>query len=50
MCGAGGGGCVFFLAEPDAKGKIEAALRHAGARVMPFEVASRGLAVRERKL
>ena len=46
VCGAGGGGCIFFLAEPEAKGKIEAALRRAGARVMPFEVAPRGLAVR----
>ena len=46
VCGAGGGGCVFFLAEPEAKGKIEAALRQAGARVIPFAVAQRGLAVR----
>lgn len=50
VCGAGGGGCAFFLVEPEAKGKIEAALRQAGARVMPFEVAGRGLVVRERKL
>ena len=49
VCGAGGGGCIFFLAEPEAKAKIEAALRQAGARVMPFEVAARGLVVRERK-
>jgi D-glycero-alpha-D-manno-heptose-7-phosphate kinase len=46
VCGAGGGGCVFFLCEPDAKGKIEAALRTEGARVMPFAVAERGLTVR----
>ena len=46
VCGAGGGGCVFFLAEPEAKGRIEAALRQAGARVIPFAVAQRGLEVR----
>ena len=46
VCGAGGGGCVFFLAEPDAKGRIEAALRQAGSRVIPFAVARRGLEVR----
>ena len=50
VCGAGGGGCVFFLAEPEAKWKIETALRRAGARVMPFEVASRGLVVRGREV
>lgn len=49
VCGAGGGGCVFFLCEPDAKGKIEAALRRAGARVMPFAVAERGLTIRTDK-
>lgn len=49
VCGAGGGGCVFFLVEPEAKGKIEAALGQAGARVMPFAVAARGLRVREQE-
>ena len=46
VCGAGGGGCVFFFCEPEAKGSIEKALRRAGARVMPFAVAERGLTVR----
>ncbi|OFV96644.1 MAG: hypothetical protein A3H28_09085 [Acidobacteria bacterium RIFCSPLOWO2_02_FULL_61_28] len=46
VCGAGGGGCIFFLVEPEAKGKIEAALRQAGSRVIPFAVARRGLEVR----
>ncbi|MGH9784221.1 MAG: GHMP kinase [Terriglobia bacterium] len=46
VCGAGGGGCVFFLCEPEAKGKIENALRRAGGRVMAFVVAERGLVVR----
>jgi len=46
VCGAGGGGCVFFLVEPEAKGAVENALRQAGARVLPFAVAARGLGVR----
>jgi len=46
VCGAGGGGCVFFLCEPEAKQTIESALRTADARVMPFAVAERGLTVR----
>jgi D-glycero-alpha-D-manno-heptose-7-phosphate kinase len=49
VCGAGGGGCVFFFCEPEAKGSIENALRRAGARVIPFAVAARGLTVRTEK-
>lgn len=46
VCGAGGGGCVFFLCEPGRKRDVETTLRRGGARVMPFAVAMRGLAVR----
>jgi D-glycero-alpha-D-manno-heptose-7-phosphate kinase len=46
-CGAGGGGCVVFLVEPEAKARVEAALISAGARVLPARLAGRGLAVRE---
>lgn len=46
VCGAGGGGCVFFLCEPDSKSLVEQTLRRAGGRVIPFAVAMRGLAVR----
>ena len=46
VCGAGGGGCVFFLCEPGTKRNVETALRRAGARVIPFAVAERGLTVR----
>ena len=48
-CGAGGGGCVFFLVEPEAKATLETALRQAGARVLPFRIAPRGLTVKETK-
>lgn len=46
-CGAGGGGCVVFCVEPKAKPQVEAALRRAGAPIMPFQVAPRGLQVRQ---
>jgi D-glycero-alpha-D-manno-heptose-7-phosphate kinase len=49
VCGAGGGGCVFFLCEPEAKRNVEKALGGAGARVIPFAVAARGLTVRTEK-
>jgi D-glycero-alpha-D-manno-heptose-7-phosphate kinase len=45
-CGAGGGGCVVFLVEPEGKRGVEAALEDAGARVIPFRVVARGLQVR----
>ncbi|MCZ6492362.1 MAG: GHMP kinase [Acidobacteria bacterium] len=45
-CGAGGGGCVLFLAEPEAKPRLEAVLRRAGASVLPFRVSATGLEVR----
>jgi D-glycero-alpha-D-manno-heptose-7-phosphate kinase len=46
VCGAGGGGRVFFLCKPGTKQDVETALRRAGARVIPFAVAPRGLTVR----
>jgi D-glycero-alpha-D-manno-heptose-7-phosphate kinase len=49
VCGAGGGGCVFFLCEPGTKRDVETALRRAGARVIPFAVAPRGLTVHAEK-
>jgi len=45
VCGAGGGGCVFFLCETDSKSLVEQALRRVGGRVIPFAVAMRGLVV-----
>ena len=44
-CGAGGGGCVVFLVEPEARSAVAAALARGGARILPAKPASRGLQV-----
>lgn len=46
VCGAGGGGCVFFLVEPGAGERVAAAIRREGAEVLPVRVAARGVQVR----
>jgi D-glycero-alpha-D-manno-heptose-7-phosphate kinase len=48
VCGAGGGGCVVFLVEPDAKAKVTSALKAAGANALDAEVAPLGVEVRVR--
>jgi D-glycero-alpha-D-manno-heptose-7-phosphate kinase len=45
-CGAGGGGCVVFLVEPDAKLRVARAIEEAGAQVLQTKVAMRGVEVR----
>lgn len=47
-CGAGGGGCVFFLVERGAKAKVAGVVEKAGAVVLPVKVAERGVSVRAR--
>ena len=47
VCGAGGGGCICFLAGPGRKERVESALEEAGARVLPVVVAREGLSVAE---
>jgi len=46
VCGAGGGGCVFFLVEPGAKAAVTAAIEAQGATVLPVSVAPRGVRVK----
>jgi D-glycero-alpha-D-manno-heptose-7-phosphate kinase len=46
VCGAGGGGCVVFLVEPDAKERVARVIGETGAQVLPAKVASRGVQVR----
>ncbi len=45
VCGAGGGGCVVFLIEEDAKQRVAEAIRQAGGQVLPAVVSREGLIV-----
>jgi D-glycero-alpha-D-manno-heptose-7-phosphate kinase len=45
VCGAGGGGCVIFLVEEGATGRVAKAVAEAGGRVLPLQVARHGLTV-----
>ena len=47
VCGAGGGGCIVFLANPDREGEVRQALSDAGGRVLDFSFDRRGLQVWE---
>ena len=44
ICGAGGGGCLISLADPDALPGVREALAAAGARLMPARVVADGIA------
>ncbi len=46
VCGAGGGGCVFFLVERGAKQRVAGVIAAAGATVLPVCVAPEGVRVR----
>jgi D-glycero-alpha-D-manno-heptose-7-phosphate kinase len=50
VCGAGGGGCVVFLTEPENKEHVSAALRSYGGVVLPATIARDGLTVSGRSL
>jgi D-glycero-alpha-D-manno-heptose-7-phosphate kinase len=45
VCGAGGGGCLFCLADPDAVPGVRAALADGGARVLDCRIDTGGLLV-----
>jgi D-glycero-alpha-D-manno-heptose-7-phosphate kinase len=38
VCGAGGGGCVALLIEPEARGSVESAISATGATLLPMRV------------
>lgn len=45
VCGAGGGGCMIFLARPDQEGPVRQALEDTGGRILDFSFDTRGLQV-----
>ena len=47
VCGAGGGGCVFFLVERGAQERVARAIANAGAEILPVQVAARGVTIRK---
>ncbi|HLY92467.1 MAG TPA: GHMP kinase [Candidatus Angelobacter sp.] len=50
VCGAGGGGCVVFLTEPENRDHVSAAIRSYGGQVLTAMVAQDGLTVSGRAL
>ncbi len=49
VCGAGGGGCVVFFVEPEAKPRVARALEAAGGQILPFTINREGLKVTSAK-
>jgi len=45
VCGAGGGGCVIFLTEPETQERVTQTLRSYGGQVLPATVARDGLTI-----
>ncbi len=45
VCGAGGGGCVVFLTNPESREKVAESIRKAGCHVLPAKVAIEGLRI-----
>jgi D-glycero-alpha-D-manno-heptose-7-phosphate kinase len=45
VCGAGGGGCVALVIDPDARARVEAAIESVGATLLPMRVAREGVSV-----
>ena len=43
VCGAGGGGCVVFLCQPEARDRVASAVAAHGGQVLPARVARTGL-------
>jgi D-glycero-alpha-D-manno-heptose-7-phosphate kinase len=45
VCGAGGGGCVVLLIEPEARERVEAAIEEAGGKVLQMRIDRQGVQV-----
>ena len=48
VCGAGGGGCLFCIGEPDRVPAVRRALSESGARILDFRIESEGLMIDSR--
>jgi len=46
VCGAGGGGCLTLVIEPDARARVEAAVTAAGGTLLPLRIDRHGVQVR----
>lgn len=47
VCGAGGGGCVIFLCDPEARDRVAAIIAEHGGQVLPAKVEGEGLRIKE---
>jgi D-glycero-alpha-D-manno-heptose-7-phosphate kinase len=45
VCGAGGGGCVALLIEPEFRARVESAVTAAGGELLPMEIDRRGVRI-----
>ncbi len=45
VCGAGGGGCVTLMIDPDARARVEAAIVSVGAKLLPLGIDREGVLV-----
>jgi D-glycero-alpha-D-manno-heptose-7-phosphate kinase len=45
VCGAGGGGCLVLLIEPEAREKVEKAVVAAGGELLPMHIDRQGVTV-----
>jgi len=45
VCGAGGGGCVVLLIEPDARPRVEKAILDSGGELLPMQIDRQGVTV-----
>ncbi|MBI3815415.1 MAG: GHMP kinase [Nitrospinae bacterium] len=49
VCGAGGGGCIIFLSEPERQEKIKSAIRSAGGKILDYRIDKDGTKVKYKK-
>lgn len=45
VCGAGGGGCIVLLIEPDARERVEKAVVESGGELLPMQIDRQGVTV-----